>query len=189
MGSSLLRNTRKITESGSTLFEGYETPTLTLLGVKDGLLRISRGAEAFWHQEENIDESQKGMFPVIAIDKASHSSFLDRTMPLPSHVKSNDLNPEIDQVDGYEKISNSMVAFMSGIIGDTTLEETTKALRAETKSLLQPLMDGMFLEGSYAIKEACYDSELINPPSNTCEHGSEWSKTAQKIMGGDISQL
>ena len=49
MGSVLLRGKRNITDSGETHFD-YKTPTLTLLGEKDGLLRISRGAEAFWHQ-------------------------------------------------------------------------------------------------------------------------------------------
>ena len=76
MGSSLLRSKRKINEDGKTIFDGYKTPTLTLFGLKDGLMRVSRGAEAFWHQELNIDESQKGMFPVVVLDKASHASFI-----------------------------------------------------------------------------------------------------------------
>jgi hypothetical protein len=178
MGSALLRDKRTISESGSTLYKGYNTPTLTLMGLKDGLMRISRGAEAFWHQEENIDDTQKGMFPVIAIDKASHSSFLDRTMPLPSFVASKDLNPELDQAEGYEMISKSMISFMSGVLGDTSLEETMNALKEETKTLLQPLMDGMKLEAGVSMKPPCYAKPLINPDDNTCMHGSEWSETA-----------
>jgi hypothetical protein len=64
--------------------------------MKDGLLRVSRGVEAFWHQEQNIDKSQKGKFPVVVLDKAAHSSFMDRTLDLPSKVKQNDLNPEVE---------------------------------------------------------------------------------------------
>lgn len=86
MGSTLERNTHSITKKGTTLFD-YKTPTLQLSGLKDGLLRITRGAEAFWHQEINIDESQKGMFPVIALDDVSHASFMDSSM-LPSFVTS-----------------------------------------------------------------------------------------------------
>jgi hypothetical protein len=56
MGSTLLRDTHSITTEGKTLFE-YPTPTLSLNGLKDSLLRISRGAEAFWHSEKNIDDS------------------------------------------------------------------------------------------------------------------------------------
>lgn len=53
MGSVLLRNTRTINESGNTAFN-YDVPTLTLVGDKDGLLRITRGAESYWHQTKNI---------------------------------------------------------------------------------------------------------------------------------------
>jgi len=84
MGSTLTRDHHSITDKGTTLFD-YKTPTLQLSGVKDGLLRISRGAEAFWHQEKNIDKSQKGMFPVIALDYVSHASFMDSSM-IPSFV-------------------------------------------------------------------------------------------------------
>jgi len=39
------------------------------------------------------------------------------------------------------------------------------------------------------MKPPCYSDDLINPPTEgtNCAHGSEWTKTAQKIMGGDIS--
>jgi hypothetical protein len=30
-------------------------PTLTIGGTKDGIARISRIAESFWHQHENIE--------------------------------------------------------------------------------------------------------------------------------------
>lgn len=53
MGSVLLRDTRAITESGNTAFD-YDVPTLTLAGDKDGLLRITRAAESYWHQTKNI---------------------------------------------------------------------------------------------------------------------------------------
>jgi len=56
MGSVLLRDTHNITDEGKTIFH-YDTPTLQLCGLKDGLLRISRGAEGFWHSEINIDDS------------------------------------------------------------------------------------------------------------------------------------
>jgi hypothetical protein len=57
MGSVLLRNTRTITESGSTLFKSGIPPTLTFTAELDGLLRISRGAEAYFHGVVNVDSS------------------------------------------------------------------------------------------------------------------------------------
>jgi len=55
-GSVLLRNTRSIQNDGTTKFD-FDVPTLTLNGELDGLLRISRGAESYWHQKINIDKS------------------------------------------------------------------------------------------------------------------------------------
>lgn len=99
MGSTLLRDTHSITDEGKTLFQ-YPTPTLQLSGLKDGLLRISRGAEAYWHSEKNIDDTQKGMFPVIALDDVSHASFMDSTM-IPSFVKKSDLKADIDEATAH----------------------------------------------------------------------------------------
>ena len=42
-------------------------------------------------------------------------------------------------------------------------------------------------EQTYSMKPACYKNDLVNPESKTCGHGSEWTKTAQKMMGGDLS--
>lgn len=53
--------------------------------------------------------------------------------------------------------------------------------------MLQPFIDTMENEVLYTLIEPCYNNDLVNPPSKTCSHGTEWTKTAQKIMGGDIS--
>jgi len=57
MGSVLLRNTREITDSGTTLFNSGIPPTLALNAELDGLLRISRGAESYFHGVVNVDKS------------------------------------------------------------------------------------------------------------------------------------
>lgn len=46
---------------------------MTIGGTKDGLMRITRIAESFWHSELNINESQKGLFPVVAFEGVSHA--------------------------------------------------------------------------------------------------------------------
>ena len=48
MGSVLLRDNHSIDDQGQTTFD-YDIPTLTIGGTKDGLLRISRVAESYWH--------------------------------------------------------------------------------------------------------------------------------------------
>jgi len=56
MGSVILRNKRKINDDGSSHFD-YDVPTLTLGGTKDGLMRVTRLAEAYWHQYNNIEDA------------------------------------------------------------------------------------------------------------------------------------
>jgi predicted alpha/beta-hydrolase family hydrolase len=74
MGSVLTRDKRSITKNGSTKID-YKVPTLTVGGTKDGLMRISRVAESFWHSHENIQTSQKDLFPTVAFEGISHAQF------------------------------------------------------------------------------------------------------------------
>jgi len=185
MGSTLLRNTHTINDNGKTLFD-YKTPTLQLSGLKDGLLRISRGAEAFWHSEKNIDDSQKGMFPVNALDDVSHASFMDSTM-IPDFVKKSDLKADIDEITAHNEAANAMTAFISGVLGISELSDMSQKMKDDTEDLLKPFLDMMEQETLYSMKAPCYNDALVNPDDIKCAHGSQWTKTAQKIMGGDIS--
>lgn len=94
MGSVMLRDKRSINDQGETDFN-YTIPTLTITGTKDGLLRVSRAAESYWHQYNNIKSDQAGFFPILALEGVAHSSFMDSAIPLPSFVTKHDLNPEI----------------------------------------------------------------------------------------------
>lgn len=48
MGSVILRNFREIDDEGESKIK-INFKTLTILGTKDGLMRVSRGAEQFYH--------------------------------------------------------------------------------------------------------------------------------------------
>lgn len=56
MGSVLERGNHKINDDGTTHFK-FNVPTLTMGGSKDGLMRITRVAESWYHQVENIEEA------------------------------------------------------------------------------------------------------------------------------------
>lgn len=56
MGSVLERGNHKINDDGTTHFN-FNVPTLTMGGSKDGLMRITRVAESWYHQVENIEEA------------------------------------------------------------------------------------------------------------------------------------
>lgn len=54
---------------------------------------------------------------------------------------------------------------------------------------MAPLIEAMDLEGSYKMKPACYSKTLVSEVNPSCNPGSSWSETAQKIMAGDLTDL
>jgi len=89
MGSVLLRTKRDINTSGTTTYD-FPVPTLTIGGTRDGLMRISRVAESYWHGVQNIDASQVNVFPVVALEGVAHHSYM--SAPWPSFVVEKDLS-------------------------------------------------------------------------------------------------
>ena len=48
MGAGIQRSNHKINDDGTTHFD-FDVPTLTINGTKDGLYRVTRVAEGWWH--------------------------------------------------------------------------------------------------------------------------------------------
>ena len=109
MGSTLTREHRSIQADGTTFFD-YPVPTLTIGGTKDGLMRISRIAESFWHSSENINADQKDLFPVVALNGVSHMQFMSGEAP--KAVKKRDLKPDISEETAHELVAESIVSFI-----------------------------------------------------------------------------
>jgi hypothetical protein len=60
MGGGIMRQHRtNNNDTGLTSFDNF-IPTMTIVGTKDGLYRITRGAEGYWHGVQNIIPSQSG---------------------------------------------------------------------------------------------------------------------------------
>lgn len=150
-------------------------PTLTLNGELDGLLRISRGAESYWHQKVNIDKSQANMFPLVALEGISHASFMDMSM-LPSAVSKGDINPETDEKTCHNMIATAIMNFVKPLEGESEASDLADFSDAYTDYLMKPLVEAMTLEGSYSMKEPCYDSTLVNRNSPECLQGNGWSE-------------
>ena len=55
MGSTLTREKHSINKDGTTHWN-YQTPTMSVGGTKDGLMRVSRMAESFWHSNINVEK-------------------------------------------------------------------------------------------------------------------------------------
>ncbi|CDW91318.1 UNKNOWN [Stylonychia lemnae] len=179
-GSVLLRGTRKVQANGFTKFN-LDLPTLTLCGELDGLMRITRCAEAYYHQIENIDPSQKNLFPVVPFQGFSHWRFSSGA--LPSNVLNNDLQAEISEEEAHYQVASAITGFIGKLIGNS------RAARVAATSVfdIKPLVEAMKLENSYYIRDACYSQTLINQERPDCSKGSPWVQAnAQRIMGGDL---
>lgn len=111
---------------------------------------------------------------------------MDSSM-LPGHVVDTDLAPEIEETQGHKNIGDAITSFIAHTLGDSANSQFDAKLTQSSEELVKPLVEGMQLEGSYAIKKPCYQSPLINPDDPTCMKGSNWTPVAQKIMGGDLS--
>ena len=180
MGSVLLRSTHELNDDGTTHFN-YDVPTLTLGGTKDGLMRVSRLTEAYWHQAKNIESAQAGMFPVFAMEGTAHMSYM--TGEPPSSVKSRDLRPDVDGSVAKSTFAGEIVKFINNIISNdfSTVDQSA------TESVLSGLIEGFEMEGSYNMKPPCYGHETENPDVPTCLHGDPWTNlVTQATMGGDF---
>lgn len=93
MGSVLNRDKIEIQSDGTSKLNAYNYPTLTIGGTKDGITRISRVAESYWHQIKNINSAQAHLYPVVMLDGVSHAQFADKTIP--SAVQDADLKPNV----------------------------------------------------------------------------------------------
>ena len=115
MGSVLLRDHRKINDDGTSHFD-YDVPTLTLGGTKDGLSRVTRLAEAYWHQYDNIEQAQKDKFPIYAVEGTTHMSYMNGEAP--SLVKKRDLRPDVDEETAHKIFGTEIVKFFDSIISE-----------------------------------------------------------------------
>jgi poly(3-hydroxybutyrate) depolymerase len=167
MGSVLTRGKREIKADGTTHFN-YDVPTLTIGGTKDGLMRVSRLAESYWHSYTNVDAEQKDLFPVVALEGVAHMGFTSGEPP--KAVAERDLTMEVDEAKAHQDVATVMVQFMDQIIMGNKASIDTKA----TETVLAPLVEAMELEGFYNLKQPCYASPTINPTDPTCLHGAPW---------------
>lgn len=99
---------------------------------------------------------------------------MDSTM-LPSAVKSDDMKQEVDEKVGHTNAARAMVSFIDGIEKGHSNSNINADQAQWTSTYMKPLLDAMTLEGSYALKDPCYDKTLVNQDSPKCLHGSPWS--------------
>jgi len=144
----------------------FPADTLTIGGTKDGVMRITRVAEAYWHQAKNINSSQAGKFPVVALEGASHAQFATGTAP--DSVLTNDFTPAITEKAQHTAIAKYMAKFVTQVLTGSSFAT------GDTANILAPLVEAIEMEGSYIMKDACYTNDDVNLPSVKCLHGAPW---------------
>ena len=176
LGSFIPKGLREITNPDGQSKINFPSKVLTIGNELDGLCRIMRIAEAYYHSIENVVKEGVNKYPVVVIKGASHMQFASGTPP--SFVKSNDLKPEISEESAHQQIAQLFVSFM---------EEKADLLSQkllESQEFFKPLIDSLKIEGSYHLKPPCYDDTDINRNVNYCGHGSKWVEEAHKYMAG-----
>lgn len=170
MGATLLRKYRN---------ETYPVPTLTMGGELDGLNRVTRIMEEYFHRMLHPSSSALvDLFPVIVIKGMNHFEFASGSMPF--SVKERDLKAEISFDQAYSIVATYVAAFISARLGNSTAEGILRQAVQSTGKFVAPMVDAYSLEGSYHFKPPCYD----NPTSSACQVGSPFMPTAASIVGG-----
>ena len=157
----------------------YPTPTLVVGGELDGLTRVTRVMEEYYHRVLHPSALSKIIdFPVTVVKGMSHMQFASGDPP--ELVKLRDLKPEISDDEAHTSVASLAAAFMAVRLGNTKAILTLSSALNETGQFVQPIVNAYEYEGFYNFKPPCYD----NPHNDSCTLGCPFSETAQSIMGG-----
>jgi hypothetical protein len=166
-------------------------PSLTIGSELDGLFRVFRMAEAYFHQIYDKTEEAFIQHGVFVIPGASHGSFISG--PLPPFVRLNDLKPEVDPAQVQAITARLISAFIgvhnrpSRVIAGSSLNARQRLLEGGrlNATYFQVIVKALQLEGSYHLKPACNYLPLNDERRDVdrCWTGSRWSEHAQQLMG------
>jgi len=81
-------------------------PIMVLGAELDGLNRVSRFAESYFHTDVNINDEQKSKFTSVLIRGMNHAQFANIESKQPDFILKNDLKAETTQDDNLEAIAN-----------------------------------------------------------------------------------
>lgn len=157
----------------------YPIPTLMVSGELDGVCRVTRIMEEYYHRiylhRSDID-SVVAKYPIAVVRGMTHFQFASGNIP--EQIKELDFEPEISNAEAHQTVASIITAFISATLGNTSSTSVLTNVVNITGKYLQPLIDAYTLEGSYYFKPPCND----NPPSSTCQLGCRWTETAMEIM-------
>lgn len=156
----------------------FPVATLTVAGELDGLCRVTRLMEAFYHQIIHAaSDADAKRFPVVVVPGMNHMDAASGDPPF--MVKQRDLKSEISEEQAHSILANLTAAFIALQLGDSSQADLIEEYVTATREMVQPLMTAFEQEGFYSFKPPCYN----NLQTPACTLGSPWvSTTAQGIM-------
>jgi hypothetical protein len=174
-GSYLTRQYRAPTDDQPAYF----VPTISVVGELDGLARVSRFAEAYWHQQVHAPPINRTEFPVIVVQGMNHGQFGSYIGTPPGLIGIFDLVAETPLDVAQEEAAAVTAAFIQATLASNASSLAALQLaQAESGTFLEPLVNSQLQEASYFLLPPCYD----NPPSPACNVGSPWSIWYQQHM-------
>ena len=166
----------------------YPVSTMMMSGTLDGLLRVTRQAESYYHY------GAKPTFPVVIFEGMSHWSFASGTPP--GNVLSNDLKPEIDSDTAHATIGRAIAQFFDMTLsGDAAATAAIKGLVATSGKISAPITASQVLEAFVHLQGTCNSDHPLpdtcpfyprypngqtkGSNSQGCVCGTPWSSIAQ----------
>lgn len=175
MGGFLQRNKRDIP---------YPIHTLMISGELDGVCRVSRMMEEYYHRLYlNRDEwgTVVTKYPIVTVRGMTHFQFA--AGEIPNLIKELDFKPEISYDEAHKTVARIISAFVAVTLGDNSSIAALSDATKSTGDYFQPLIDAYNLEGNYYFKPPCND----NPPSAACQLGSPWTARAMTVMADPLA--
>jgi hypothetical protein len=151
-------------------------------GTLDGLNRVTRMAESYWHVHSNIDPKVAGKYTVELIKGMNHLDPISDTSFIPQYAKKHDLKSETTKAEVRAQLVQLFTSQILSLQSGSSVQSSTF-----TSDFMKPLVWGLEQEGNYQTKPPCYDSAEINPIKPTCTAGSPWiTNYAHKQMAGQL---
>lgn len=151
---------RKYREESKTPFP---VPTLTLAAELDGLYRVTRVAETYYHlfmkQGSDVVTNMK-KFPVIVLRGQSHMQFAKAAPP--SNVVKDDLLPEVEDAVARDNISQSIALFIAANLFG--MKDDVSALEFAVISsgdVIEPIVNAMEVEGNVHLFDDSIQSSIF----------------------------
>lgn len=123
-------------EQGKSQISLGDKKVLQLSGELDGLMRVSRVAESYYHTKLNAEAAQKDQVKSVIMKGVNHASFL--TGDGPSYLTGNDLKAEASAEDSQKAVADAVKSFISTGAPKDDLD---------TAAFLNPLYQSMVMEG------------------------------------------